>query len=389
MENMLYNISQVLGITLIHSLLQGLLVYGVLKIMLASLAGVASSKKHLLAISALAVITGWFFYTLFNEISIYQWIMVKPDKLTAIPLMLGIPANFHQLNAEALRYYYSIEQYMPYVAAIYFAGLFFNSIKLLIARSRINFIKRNIVESTFIQEQVNRFSAALAITRDVKSGLSSLVDVPCISGYWKPMIMLPITLTTTLNADEVEAILLHELAHIKRNDYLVNIFQQMALALLFFNPFAQLIDRIINREREHSCDDFVISVSGKPLAYANALLKLEQNRNRVWQPALAATGKKYHLLNRIERIMKPGHNRGNAAKISVEERENRRKYSDELHAYLNSPELQKEKQLMDESEAKLRAYMQSTEYKQHIQQWKNQLHTTLGNDYDKIVHPDQ
>ena len=118
-----------------------------------------------------------------------------------------------------------------------------------------------------------------------------------------------------MSAEEIEIIILHELAHIKRNDYLINLAQQAMSVLLFFNPFAQLINRVINQERENSCDDIVIEASKKPLVYAHALLKLEQTRQQEWQLALAATGKKYHLLNRIERIMKTKKPIGNARHI--------------------------------------------------------------------------
>jgi len=134
-------------------------------------------------------------------------------------------------------------------------------------------------------------------------------------GYFKPLILLPFSLSSYLSAAEIEAIILHELAHIKRNDYLVNLLQQTMSVLLFFNPFAQLIDRAINRERENSCDDIVILATNKPLVYAHALLKLEQTRKHEWQLALAATGKKHHLLNRIERIMKTKQNIGNSRHI--------------------------------------------------------------------------
>ncbi|HTD42517.1 MAG TPA: M56 family metallopeptidase, partial [Mucilaginibacter sp.] len=130
-----------------------------------------------------------------------------------------------------------------------------------------------------------------------------------------PVILLPFTLSTYLSAEEIEIIILHELAHIKRNDYLINLAEQAMSVLLFFNPFAQLINRVINQERENSCDDIVIEASKKPLVYAHALLKLEQTRQQEWQLALAATGKKYHLLNRIERIMKTKKPIGNARHI--------------------------------------------------------------------------
>src|SRR6185503_12797282 len=107
-----------------------------------------------------------------------------------------------------------------------------------------------------------------------------------------------------LSQEEIEAILLHELAHIKRNDYLVNMMQQVIAIILFFNPCAQLINKIINEERENCCDDLVVKATAEPIIYAKALFKLEQTRQNDWKLALAATGKKYQLLNRIERIMK-------------------------------------------------------------------------------------
>ncbi|ASU35995.1 hypothetical protein MuYL_4110 [Mucilaginibacter xinganensis] len=142
------------------------------------------------------------------------------------------------------------------------------------------------------------------IPKNVKVGLSKLVDVPCMVGYFKPVILLPFALTTYLSTDEIEAILLHELAHIKRNDYLINTLQQVISVLLFFNPCALLINKIINEERENCCDDLVVKATADPITYAKALLKLEQTRQNDWQLALAATGNKYQLLNRIERIMK-------------------------------------------------------------------------------------
>jgi bla regulator protein BlaR1 len=118
-------------------------------------------------------------------------------------------------------------------------------------------------------------------------------------------------LSIHLSACEVESILLHELSHIKRNDYLANLLQQAVSVILFFNPFTWLINRIINEERENSCDDLVIQKTGKPLIYANALLKLEQSRYSNLQLALSLTGNKFHLLNRIERIMKTQKRAGN------------------------------------------------------------------------------
>src|SRR3569833_265711 len=304
MQNLLYNISQVLGITIIHSLWQGLVIYFVLKLILMFSGKLSASKKYVLAVGSLLAITGWFGYTLVNEINIYNWLAVTPSKLSAMPVLAELPEGIAKLNDQTVRYYYNIEAYLPYIAALYVAGLIFNTCRLAISRKKINAIKNSLSIDSAIQQTVDKFAAALNIGKAVKAGMSNMVDVPCMMGYLKPIILLPFNLATFLSQEEIEAILLHELAHIKRNDYLVNMMQQVIAIVLFFNPCAQLINKIINEERENCCHDLVVKATAEPIIYAKALFKLEQTRQNDWKLALAATGKKYQLLNRIERIMK-------------------------------------------------------------------------------------
>jgi len=303
MENMLYNISQVLGITIIHSLWQGLLIYFLLRVVLLFTAGLPASKKYLLAVSSLLAITGWFVYTLVHEIQVYDW-LAKPSTLANMPLVLELPANMRHFNDATIRYYYSIEKYLPYVTAVYILGLMLNMARVVLAHRKIRTIKRTMSLGIQLQQQIGNFAKKLNITQKVRVGFSQMVDVPCIVGFLKPVILLPITLSTYLEAEEIEAILMHELAHIKRNDYIINLLQQVITTLLFFNPCVLLINKIIGEERENSCDDLVVDSTQAPIVYAKALFKLEQNRQNELQLALAVTGKKYQLLNRIERIMK-------------------------------------------------------------------------------------
>lgn len=302
MENILYNISQVLGITIIHSLWQGLLIYSMLRVVLLFASGFTASSKYLMAVSSLLAITGWFAYTLIHEIQLYDW-LAKPVNPANMPLLAAFP-NMQQFGNQTIRYYYSIEKYLPYVTAIYVLGLLLNMCKVVLAHRKIRTIKRTMSLGVQLQQQIGRFAKKLDITKKVKVGFSHMVDVPCIVGFLKPVILLPITLSTYLEAEEIEAILMHELAHIKRNDYLINLLQQVITTLLFFNPCVLLINKIIGEERENSCDDLVVDSTKAPVVYAKALFKLEQNRQNELQLALAVTGKKYQLLNRIERIMK-------------------------------------------------------------------------------------
>ncbi|MDB5157962.1 MAG: hypothetical protein JWR50_2669, partial [Mucilaginibacter sp.] len=299
MQNLLYNISQVLGITIIHSLWQGLIVFIALRLFMLIFAARPSAIKYWVGYGSLVFMLGWFVVTLFKELGHYDWLSTTALKLPP----LALPAVMQEVNAPANRLYFTISSYMPYLTMLYVVGLVFNTLRLTFAWNNIYRIRQNISDAGFAQT-VKRLSSTLNIKQTVKAAFSEWVDVPCVTGFIKPIILLPVALTCYLTTEETEAILLHELAHIKRNDYLLNFIQQVIGILLFFNPFARLISKIINEERENCCDDIVVRVTGSPFIYAQALLKLEENKQNQWQLALAATGKKYELLNRIERIMK-------------------------------------------------------------------------------------
>jgi beta-lactamase regulating signal transducer with metallopeptidase domain len=118
-----------------------------------------------------------------------------------------------------------------------------------------------------------------------------------------------------LTTQQVEAIFIHELTHIKREDYLLNLIQSITEAIYFFNPFVWIISSIIRREREHCCDDAVIRSGGNAIAYVRALAHLEEHRMTQTTLALSAIGTKNQLLNRIKRIMEKS-----VAKNSIRER---------------------------------------------------------------------
>jgi GWxTD domain-containing protein len=157
-------------------------------------------------------------------------------------------------------------------------------------------------------EKVAHLSAQLRISKTVLLMESCLTDVPVLLGHFRPMILLPLGLLTGLPTEQVEAILLHELAHVGRHDYLVNILQRLAEALFFYHPAAWWISRIIRVEREHCSDDVVVSITGDAREYAVALARLEANRFSGREVALAATGG--HLMKRIHRILTPSERKG-------------------------------------------------------------------------------
>src|SRR5207237_4946041 len=104
---------------------------------------------------------------------------------------------------------------------------------------------------------------------------SALVDVPTVVGWLRPAILLPIAALASLSPEQVEAILAHELAHIRRHDYAVNVLQTFAETLLFYHPAVWWVSKRIRVEREHCCDDVAVAVCGDAVCYAEALATLE------------------------------------------------------------------------------------------------------------------
>jgi beta-lactamase regulating signal transducer with metallopeptidase domain len=132
---------------------------------------------------------------------------------------------------------------------------------------------------------------------------STRAEVPAVIGYARPMLLLPVSALSGMSPQQLEAVIAHELAHVRRHDYLVNVFQQFAENLLFFHPAVWWVSGQIREEREHCCDDLAVLACGDVLSYASALLNLEEQRGRAPHLAVAATGGS--LVGRVRRLLGP------------------------------------------------------------------------------------
>jgi beta-lactamase regulating signal transducer with metallopeptidase domain len=150
---------------------------------------------------------------------------------------------------------------------------------------------------------VQRFGERMGIKKSVHVYISELITSPVTIGFLKPVILLPMVAITHLSEKQVEAVLLHELAHIRRYDYLINLFVNFIRTILYFNPFVKLFAKTIEREREKSCDEMVMQFEYDPHGYASALLLLEKNNFVRQTMAIAASGQRSDLLHRIEKIL--------------------------------------------------------------------------------------
>jgi GWxTD domain-containing protein len=149
--------------------------------------------------------------------------------------------------------------------------------------------------------RLQHLSARLRVSKPVALLETCLADVPVVIGYLRPVILVPVGMLAGMPAAQVEAILLHELAHIARRDYLANLLQTAVEGFLFYHPAIWWISGVIRAERENCCDDLVVETSGDAREYAAALAALEQTRWAADRAALAATGGS--LVKRIRRLL--------------------------------------------------------------------------------------
>ena len=151
-----------------------------------------------------------------------------------------------------------------------------------------------------LQKIAERLRRRLHIGRPVRFLQSTLVDVPTVIGWLKPVVLMPACALSALTPQQLEAIIAHELAHIRRHDYLVNLLQTLVETLLFYHPVVWWLSGRIRIERENCCDDLAVSLCGDPITYARALAGLEELRSGAGL-ALAASGGS--LLQRVRRLL--------------------------------------------------------------------------------------
>ncbi len=148
---------------------------------------------------------------------------------------------------------------------------------------------------------VNDLKMRLGLRRTVQVVESSVVSVPTVVGWLQPFVLVPVSAISGLSPDQLRAVLAHELAHIRRYDYLVNLIQAVIESLLFYHPAVWWLSRRMRDEREFCCDDIAVRVCGDSVCYARALSSLVSMRDEEPIPALASTGGS--LMNRIRRLV--------------------------------------------------------------------------------------
>src|SRR5436309_12567190 len=201
----------------------------------------------------------------------------------------------------------AIEPILPWVVLAWFGGVVALSLRLAsggLMTRQLGRVGTSSVPDACV-EAVARLAARLRISRPVRVLGSAVVQVPAVIGWLRPVILLPASALTGLTPLQLDALLAHELAHVRRYDYVVNLLQSVVETLLFYHPAAWWVSQQVREEREHCCDDLAVAVCGDAHFSATALLSME--RLRVTPPAfaLAAAGRGGTLMGRIQRLVAP------------------------------------------------------------------------------------
>ena len=287
-------LAQAIGWTLVHSLWEGALVALVLA---AALWALRSSRARYAAacLAMLAMLAGFGF-------TLTRVMPRQPSRVATLVNARGalflevieVPKGLVQRRAA---------DFLPWLAPFWMAGVAIFHLRSLASWMAARRLRRTGVclAPDHWWERLDRLRARVRLSRPVTLLESCLAEVPVVVGYVRPAILMPVGLLAGLPVGQVEAILLHELAHIRRYDYLVNLLQSAVEGFLFYHPAVWWISGLMRAERENCCDDLVVATHGDAHEYAAALATLEQNRWSAREAAPAATGG--NLMQRIRRLL--------------------------------------------------------------------------------------
>ncbi|HKO02912.1 MAG TPA: M56 family metallopeptidase, partial [Thermoanaerobaculia bacterium] len=315
-------VAQAIGWALLHLLWQGALVAGILAASLALLKNRGANVRYIVSCAALALLialpiaTAW---------SAYETpLPLEPE--TAAPMFSRVvgellvtpatsqPAADVTFVERAQQFARGAKTYIPQIVLVWLIGVAFLSLRLMYGWLEARRLARDgaTTASPDWQRALARIADAMQLHRAVTLLESAKVEVPTVIGWLRPIVLMPAATLAGLSREQLEMVLAHELAHIRRNDFFVNLLQTVVETLMFYHPAVWWISRSVRIEREHCCDDLAIAVCGNPLQYARALTRLEELRAVETGLAVAANGGS--LLSRVRRLVVQKESTGGAAR---------------------------------------------------------------------------
>lgn len=297
------SLTYVIGWTLLHFCWQGALVAILMSCVMPLLHERSSQVRYVVACSALLLMA------LLPLITCIHLVMVTQShageffgstlQMSSVSSHGGVSFSGPLLD----RIVYGLDRFLPLLLSLWATGVLF-----VFGRLGLGLVVAHRIKSAAsfplpeeLQANFYRLARRLSITRPVRLMNSAIVQAPTLIGWFRPVVLIPLGCLSGLSTAQIEAILAHELAHIRRHDYLVSVLQSIVEALLFYHPAVWWVSKTIRKERENCCDDIAVEISGNALIYARALSLLEEHRSTMPAFTLVVTGGS--LTMRIKRLL--------------------------------------------------------------------------------------
>lgn len=282
---------QALGWAIFNSLWQLALLWVIHQLVMAIFPFMKAALRSRIASGLLLGGFSWFIYTL---------VLGLRDKATLAHLFSASPDQDSVLGSINAAVQFSL----PYASILYMALLILPLLRFTRNYRYVQVIRSNGLHKIAPEWRIftDRIVAQMGLKTKVQIWVSEWVNSPVTIGFIKPVILIPIAAINHLSPSQLEAVILHEISHIQKMDYLVNLVMNFIRVILYFNPFANAFIRIVETEREKSCDEIVLQFQYPGHEYASALLTLEKLNRSNQVLVLAATGNN-DLLSRVEGIM--------------------------------------------------------------------------------------
>lgn len=296
-----------IALTLIHFLWQGVLVALVLKTALVFTPNQKSQLRY--AFSSAAMILN----LLFPLVTFF--IIFKPDYLQLTQHLSQSPITGFELTqmiSQQGEWYSNVVDYLPYLTITWLSVISVLSLKLMFELYSVNQLPKQdtLTPDEDLFTRFQGLSHQIGIKNVPSLMLSLNTTVPMAIGWIKPIVLIPVTMLTGLTPTQLDMLMLHELAHIRRYDYVVNFIQSIVEIILFFHPCVLWVSNQMRNEREYCSDDIAVKHCGNPIAYAHTLADTaslcNKHRNHsIPNMAMAASGG--DLTQRVLRLVNEHH----------------------------------------------------------------------------------
>lgn len=297
-----------LGATLFHSLWLGVILALLAGLVMFTTRKASAAMRYNLLTICLVLFVVAIFFTFYKELqkpigSIADQVVINlPSEATNQAVIANVQNDMYSGLNKVLALW---NAYAYQIVLIWFLIICGKSIQLVVGLNGVYYLRKHKTYAAGKKwdEKLTELAGKLGLSQPVKIMQSGIAQAPMVVGHFKPLILIPLGLLNGLSNAEVEAILSHELAHIKRKDYLVNLLQSFIEIVFFFNPAVLWVSQLIKTEREHCCDDLAIACVSDRKNYVQALIFCQEFKQRAPAYAMAITGKKGSLLHRASRML--------------------------------------------------------------------------------------